>query len=165
MRLFVAVRFSPEIRSALLEVIAALRRGGSGNFTRSENLHLTLAFLGETEDLAGAKAALTEAVSGGAFPLTVGGFGSFGDLLWVGIAENPQLQTLALNVQGALRRKGFPIERRSWKPHITVAREYRGPRSRLTVPNQTMTVRRVSLMKSERVNGYLTYTEVFGADL
>lgn len=165
MRLFVAVRFSPEIEFALLEVIASLRRDGSGNFTRPENLHLTLAFLGETEDLAGAKDALDEAVSGGPFSLTVGGFGSFNDLLWVGIEENPGLRALALNVQDALRRRGFPIERRSWKPHITVARQYRGSCPRLGVPNRTMTVSRVSLMKSERLNGVVTYNEVYRQEL
>jgi len=165
MRLFVAVRFSPEIRSALLETIASLSRSGSGNFTRPENLHLTLAFLGETEDPAGAKAALAEAATGGPFPLTVGGFGSFDDLLWVGIGENLRLKALALNVQDALRRWGFPIERRSWQPHITVARQYRGPRSGIEVPARTMTVNRVSLMQSERISGQLTYTEIFGATL
>lgn len=165
MRLFVAVRFSPEIKTALLETVSALRRAGSGNFTRPENLHLTLAFLGETEDLAGAEAALEESVTGGPFLLTVGGLGSFGDLFWVGVGENLPLKALALGVQDALRRRGFSIERRSWKPHVTVARQYRGPRPRFDVPAQTMTVCRVSLMRSQRVNGTLTYTEVYGVDL
>jgi len=29
----------------------------------------------------------------------------------------------------------------------------------------TMTVKRISLMKSERINGKLTYTEIYGRDL
>ena len=53
MRLFVAIQFSPAVRSTLLEAVETLRRQGSGRFTRPENLHLTLAFIGETEDLAG----------------------------------------------------------------------------------------------------------------
>ena len=49
MRLFIAIRFSPEIRQTLLDAVSGLRaQARSGNFTRPENLHLTLAFLGET---------------------------------------------------------------------------------------------------------------------
>ena len=58
MRLFAAIQFSPAVKAALLEAVAALRHQGTGTFTRPENLHLTLAFIGETEDLPGAKAAL-----------------------------------------------------------------------------------------------------------
>lgn len=165
MRLFVAIRFSPEIETVLMKTAAALREAGSGSFTRRENLHLTLAFLGETEDLAGARAALDEAVTGGRFAITVGGFGSFGDLLWVGVDSGGRLETLAGSVQDSLRRRGFAIERRNWKPHITVARRYRGPRPRIVVPRCAMTVTRVSLMCSERIGGVLTYTERYGIDL
>ena len=58
MRLFVAIRPSPAVRDVLLDVEAALRRQGRGTFTRPENLHLTLAFLGEAESAAPAQAAV-----------------------------------------------------------------------------------------------------------
>ena len=81
MRLFVAIQFSPVVKTALLEAVSTLKRKGTGTFTRPENLHLTLAFIGETEDLPGAKAALDAVCapvslydpvySDGADPLTV----------------------------------------------------------------------------------------------
>ena len=159
MRLFVAIQFSPVVKTALLEAVSTLKRKGTGTFTRPENLHLTLAFLGEVEDPAPVRAALTAACTGGAFSLTVGGLDRFEDLWWAGVRHNRQLETLALGVQTALRQEGFSIERRPWRPHITLVRRWRGPKPRLTVPDTAMEVERVSLMKSERVEGKLVYTE------
>ena len=81
MRLFLAIQLSPAVREALLTAQDALRRQGRGSFPPPENLHLTLAFLGEAEDPTRARAALSE-VSCRPFSLAVGGPpGHFGDLL------------------------------------------------------------------------------------
>ena len=160
MRLFVAIRFSPAVRAVLLDAVDALRRQGQGTFTRPENLHLTLAFLGEAESAAPAQAALEAACTGGAVSLTVGGLGHFDDIWWAGVRENARLEALALGVQDALRQAGYPVERRPWRPHITLVRRWRGPEPRLTVPDTAMQAERVSLMRSDRVEGKLVYTEV-----
>ena len=48
MRLFVAINFNNETRSRLLDLRDELRgKSQRGNFTAPENLHLTLAFIGE----------------------------------------------------------------------------------------------------------------------
>ena len=160
MRLFVAIRPSPAVRDVLLDAEAALRRQGRGTFTRPENLHLTLAFLGEAESAAPAQAALEAACTGGAVSLTVGGLGHFDDIWWAGVRENARLEALARGVQDALRQAGYPVERRPWRPHITLVRRWRGPEPRLTVPDTAMQAERVSLMRSEQVEGKLVYTEV-----
>ena len=50
MRLFIAINFSPSFKKAILSSAQQLRdRGVRGNFTREENLHLTLAFIGESD--------------------------------------------------------------------------------------------------------------------
>ena len=50
MRLFVAINLSENIKNALLKAQSDLKNQGFyGNFTRRENMHLTLAFIGETE--------------------------------------------------------------------------------------------------------------------
>lgn len=160
MRLFVAIPFSEGVRSALTAQIGELRAQGSGSFTRPENLHLTLAFIGETEELAKAKKALDTACTGGPVDLTVGGLGHFGDLWWTGVREAPGLEPLALRVQQALREQGFAIEKRAWNPHVTLVRRWRGPCPRLPAREAAMRAERVSLMKSERTGGRLVYTEV-----
>lgn len=165
MRLFIAIHFSPAVERLLLQTIESLRAQASGgNFTRAENLHLTLAFLGETEHETAARAAI-DACATPAFPITVGGFGRFGDLYWVGVEKNPALSSLASNLQNELRARGFSIERRPFKPHITVARQVVLPSPpHLEVPHATMTADRVSLMRSDRVAGTLRYTELYGLD-
>lgn len=166
MRLFVAIHFSEDVKRVLLNVIGQLReQAAGGNYTRPENLHLTLAFIGESEDVAAIKEAM-DGCEGPGFDLTVGGFGHFGSLYWVGIRKAPALAALAEELQNALRQRGFPIEERPFKPHITVGREIRtkGP-LRVDVPETTMRADRISLMKSERINGKLTYTEVYGRAL
>jgi 2'-5' RNA ligase len=166
MRLFIALQLSPEVKTVLLEAAEKLRaQARGGNFTQAENLHLTLAFIGETEKLSAARAALDEA-AGRAFPMAVGGTGRFGELWWAGIEKNPVLEKLAERVQEGLRVRGFPIERRPFRPHITLARQVALSREPiLLVPHTEMTARRLSLMKSERLRGRLVYTEIHGRDL
>lgn len=167
MRLFVAIRFSPEVLECLRRAQEDLRRqGASGNFTRTENLHLTLAFIGETAEDVEAKAALEEACSGGAFALSISGAGRFGDLWWAGIEPNSRLSALADAVQAALRQSGFSIERRRFQPHITLVRQLTAPRVPVIhLPKTEMTVTRVSLMRSERMGGKLVYSERYGKNL
>lgn len=166
MRLFIAVHFSKEIKSALLAVIDALRtQAVSGNFTRPENLHLTLAFIGESENISAIRSVIDRCAVP-AFELAISGTGTFGNLFWVGIEINAKLKALAENIQNELRKSGFQIEERVFKPHITLARQLvtQSPVS-VNVRRAVMTVGRVLLMKSERINGRLVYTEVYGRDL
>ena len=147
MRLFIAIRLSRPLVETLKQAQRDMRhQGAEGNFSREENLHLTLAFLGETEDAAGALSAMEEV---------------FGDLWWAGVEENLRLKTAAENLQSALRRRGFSIEKRAFRPHVTLARQVRSPGPlRLSVPRREMTAAGMSLMKSERIGGKLTYTEI-----
>ena len=147
MRLFLAIQLSPAVREALLTAQDALRRQGRGSFPPPENLHLTLAFLGEAEDPARARAALSE-VSCRPFSLAVGGPpGHFGDLWWAGVRADPALEELAVSLQADLRSRGFCQEDRPWLPHITLVRRWRGEVPQVTVPHASMVVRQISLLR------------------
>jgi len=163
MRLFLAVRLSPEICRTLLAAQEALRRQGArGSFSRPENFHVTLAFLGETENERGARNAMDAACNGGAFPLELSGVGNFGQLRWVGVRSGGRLEELALRLQDALRAQGFALEERPFRPHITLVRRLSVPCPPLSdLPHTAMTVDAVSLMRSERIRGVLTYTELW----
>ena len=165
MRLFVAICLSPSVRDALTDRISSLRVQGTGSFTRPENLHLTLAFIGETDRLEVAEAALRRAAAGGAFSITTGDLGCFEDLWWVGIRENTALEQLALDVQRALRDAGFPIEDRPWRPHITLVRRWRGPEPQVSFTPVSMWVEKLTLMKSEQSKGKQVYTELCSVNL
>ena len=111
MRLFVAVNFTDQVKHSLLDGICSLRTQASrGNFTREENLHLTLAFLGETKEVVTAKYALTQ-YRCQPFILTVAGCVRFGDLWWAGggqgsrkTANPPHIHDGGRNLPDALRQ-------------------------------------------------------------
>lgn len=168
MRLFVAINFDKNFKEGLIKSREELRaKSLSGNFTRDENLHLTLAFIGETKNISGAKAALDRAFSGfSPFTLSAEKAGRFSDLWWVGIKENKPLLAAAEAIQKELISSGFNIEKRKFKPHITIARQVvLREKLFLTPPPLTMEVARISLMQSSRISGKLCYTEIYGRDL
>ena len=170
MRLFVAIHFSPSVKESLLHAQNVLRRQGSGNFTRPENLHLTLAFIGETDRLDAAIRAVSS-LTQPSFAVKLREIGRFGDLYWVGVEENSALNSLQKQVSSALRTEGFTLEKRAFRPHLTLCRQYR-PRQALRLHEVSAAlgmpqcrITRVSLMESSRQQGKLVYTERYGKDL
>jgi 2'-5' RNA ligase len=165
MRLFVAALFTPKILSELCEAIDRLRRTAvSGNFTHPGNLHMTLAFIGETMRVEDIARAMREARPQ-PFEITLSGCGMFrgsgGNIVWAGIADNRPLAEYAVRLADALRQKGFKIESRTFKPHITLGRQVVLPeRLNLEIKPLSMRCNKISLMRSDRPGGRLTYTEI-----
>lgn len=170
MRVFIAILFNEEVKKVLQDSIKELRsQAVSGNFNREGNLHLTLAFIGETNRIPALKEVI-DSTAPESFSLVIGGLGRFkrqsGDIYWVGIEKNPKLTEYANNLAASLRSAGFNIEDREYKPHITIGREVAAEgRIEFDVPKTAMAVNRISLMKSERIHGVLTYTEIYGKDI
>lgn len=167
MRLFVAICLNEPCKDALCAAAAQLRQHAQrGNFCRRENLHLTLAFLGETARLDAARRALG-AVQAEPFPLELTGLGRFhragGDLWWMGVSENGALTALQRQVCAALAAEGFSLEKRAFRPHLTLGREvllkpgFDPTRSAGQIPSAQMQVKQIHLMESRRVNGALQY--------
>ncbi len=174
-RLFYAILLPEDILDALCAAQDALReRAVQGNFSRRENLHLTLAFLGETENLAGARRG-AERLPGGPFPLRLQGAGSFrqngGRLFWAGVRQSRPLQSLQEKLAQNLRAEGFRLEERPFRPHLTLARqvdvlpEFDPKAFAASIPALEMRVQAVSLMQSQRIRGVLTYREIYRKSL
>jgi len=165
MRLFIAVNFDEGTKAKLLQAQAALRQASArGNFTRPENLHLTLVFLGETPTGRVREIQrVMDCAPAGMFTLQFEGMSKFGDTWWVGIRQNPALTGLYNHLVQGLKAGGFPIETRPFKPHLTLAREV------VLLPNAfpekpepfAAQVAGVHLMKSERIGGKLLYTSIY----
>ncbi len=174
MRLFIAVNFDDEIKNGLCEIMQQLQaRASHGNFTRRENLHLTLAFLGETGKPDPVKRAMNR-VSAAPFPLSIAGLGKFrregGDLFWVGVESNDALNAVHSRLWAELSQEGFVPENRAFKPHLTLGREvlvkdFDSNEFAKTIAPMRMNVTKLSLMKSERLEGRLTYTEIYSRQL
>ncbi|HRW57067.1 MAG TPA: RNA 2',3'-cyclic phosphodiesterase [Oscillospiraceae bacterium] len=168
-RLFIALLFDEETKDRLcgaMKYLAAHMRGG--HTTGRENLHLTLAFLGETKRASEVRRAMEEA-AGPAFDYQIGGSGRFsrgdGSIFWAGIAAPEELYRLYSRLSGALAAHGFRLEERPFKPHLTLGREIVtdetfDPREmEKLLPEKPLHAGKISLMKSERIAGKLTYTE------
>ena len=166
MRLFIAIRFSNCIQQSLRQTINDLRRQGvRGNFSRVENLHLTLAFLGEVQDPKPVREAMN-AVAAAPFSLELKESGVFHDLYWVGIAENSELSSYVKMLRAELHARKIWFDTKPFKPHITIVRRARQEgKIQIPVHPESFTVSRISLMKSERKNGTLIYTEISAIDL
>ena len=133
MRLFISIPFEGDFKDELIETIEDLKAESyDGKFTDEDNLHLTLAFLGETDkrDIPYIKDAMIRAVSNldttEPLELELGGIGSFsgrekGRTYYREIVRNKKLNWLA----GRLQRELGIDEGRPFKPHITLARRCR----------------------------------------
>lgn len=123
-RAFVALPLPDAVRQRLnlLQFLLPLPRR-----VAPENLHLTLAFLGEVPGhlLEDAHHAL-EAIRAAPFALSLAGVGSFGGseprAVYAGVAPAPALEHLQRKVATALRRAGIGLEKRRFTPHVTLAR-------------------------------------------
>lgn len=124
MRAFVAIALPPRARDALERVQEALPLGRAAD---PDQLHLTLAFLGERPDaeVEAAHEAL-EGLSFVPFALQLSGLDVFEprkpEVLWAGIKDDAALRALQTRVLSALHGAGLPLERRRFRPHVTLAR-------------------------------------------
>ena len=172
-RLFVAVNFSDEVKARILEVQERLRAQClRGNFSRPENLHLTLVFIGETpgEKLKSIFQIIDD-ISSPPFDVQFNRTGCFThsrkELWWIGAGpDSPGLKLLKTLHERLFCRfldAGFPVDERAFNAHITLGREIkRLDPIVLDCPELTVRVDRISLMKSEHISGMLTYTELSG---
>ncbi len=108
---------------------------GAVRWVDADNLHLTLRFLGDTDEQALPR--LTDGLDAiGAqhrgFPLTVAGIGCFPNLrrprvVWAGL-EDPQekLGPLQEDVEGMVQGLDWPAESRPFRPHLTLGRVREG---------------------------------------
>jgi len=164
MRLFIAIELSDELKDSLTAMQAQLRaRRVGGNYTKVENLHLTLAFIGEYGD-SDRVLDVMRAVPFAPFPIALEGFGCFGDLYWCGLARQEALTAYVGRLRRALAEAGIPFDRKRFSPHITLLRRASVDKlPGITVPEASMTAERVSLMRSERGKNGMIYTELGAA--
>ena len=137
MRAFVAVFPPPEVRAEAVAAATAATQCPDGQptervrWSRPENVHLTLKFLGEVR--AEALEALCDAVQKlcerhTPFEVGLAGLGAFPSarrarILWAGVGVGArELRFLAADVETALAPLGFEREDRAYTPHLTVGR-------------------------------------------
>lgn len=133
-RLFVAVTVPPAALEACCQVIDPVRTsmlGREARWVRTDNLHLTIRFLGDTPpdlvpDVGLAVIAGAETVE--PFRVELAGAGAFPDgrhprTLWLGVdSGNDGLMRIIDALEEPLERVGWAPDPRARRPHLTVAR-------------------------------------------
>ena len=160
MRLFVAIELDDSMKKIITGTMHELKKCGvRGSYVASNNLHLTLAFIGEVENVPEVKTSL-QTISYRPFKLSLSDFGNFGDILWIGVKGNQGLSQAAKAVREALDQAGISYDRKNFSPHITLVRKSSGNRKAVKAPKGEMMVRKISLMKSGVRDGKTVYTRV-----
>lgn len=125
-RLFVAIDPAPAVRDALGAICRGLE---SARWTRPDQMHVTLRFLGSLPaSRIGAIASSLSSVAAAPFRVAAAGFGVFPSfrsprVLWAGLAPPEPLRALAAAVEDALAGTGaVEREEKPFSPHVTLAR-------------------------------------------
>jgi len=129
-RLFIGVYPPKEIIDYIYSIENQLiSKGIFGNYTKKENIHLTLKFLGETEEtkIEDIKNILTE-YKNLDLNLKISKLSYFKRnseiLLWIGLSGDiNNLENYANSLNDQLYELGFEKENKKFKPHITIARK------------------------------------------
>jgi len=167
MRTFIAIGLPGPIKTELAKLQNELRRAQADvSWTKPENLHLTLRFLGEVEEgrLEALKRVCAESAAEFApFTLRLNGTGVFPNfrqprVLWAGLAgEIDAAARLQRRLEEGVVSLGFGPEDKPFKPHLTVGRVKSGRNARQVaalaeiadLPALSFEVGEIVLMKSE----------------
>ena len=166
MRLFIAINLNDEMKDALVDIQDTMRTYGvRGKDTPPENLHLTLAFIGEYADPERVKE-VVDSIEIRPFEMTLSGIGAFRDLWWVGTENSAPLMAISRRLRRALAEADIPFDKKKFSPHITIIRRANGRLSEEAADEiaghggVSMTVDHISLMRSDRGKYGMIYTEL-----
>ncbi len=183
MRTFIAIEIPSEIKSALTELQKELRRAGAEvSWTKPENFHLTLIFLGEVDEMRikeVERICVDSSREFRPFLLSLGATGVFPNsrqprVLWAGLSGDVEIVVeIKRRLEENLALIGFEPEGKVWRPHLTIGRlkSNRNTRDLLeladayTLPALSFTVSEIVLMKSELHPAGSIYTGIVKARL
>ena len=179
-RLFIAIELPEPVRRKIAEHIDRLRKelpDARASWTRQQNIHLTLKFLGDTpveraEALSTALKVAASNVPG--FEIEISGCGAFPTprkpgVLWIGINDSSgALQKLHEALETECDRQGFLRDKRSFHPHLTIARLRHSHDARrlgelhqsCAFQSMTVQVKDACLIRSELSPGGSRYTVI-----
>lgn len=130
-RLFIAIKIHPSERykSVFNEISSSLSHERI-KWVEPENMHLTLNFLGETDEKQIPliiNALQASVINLNPFTLQIENTGIFGGrydpkVIWFGIKKQAELENLVNNLSGELEKCGWQPDRQNFVPHLTIGR-------------------------------------------
>ena len=175
-RAFIAIRLTQPVEHALADIahtLALTVPSGGVRWVRTEQIHLTLRFLGDTPTakLDAIGKAMDAAVSGALpFSLHLSGVGAFPDrrrprVIWAGLdGEVNRLHALKSALDAQLTLLGLPPEDKPFRAHLTLGRvkdqrAVEGLEWSVAVPSIELPVTAIYLIESQLRPDGPVYTE------
>lgn len=179
MRVYIAIDFEEDIKNYFEEITSKIKNHCiEGSFTRKNNFHLTIRFIGEVDDLQIEK--IKEIIDKSVltippFELSLSNLGVFKrkntNILWIGTRENPILSELHKELSTLLSKNKIGFYDKLFTPHITLGRRVVFNEESIDLDNLIqyerirIPVKAVTLMASKEVNGKLDGVPVYEASL
>ncbi len=133
MRLFLAFWPDEGVRAQLAHWARELHAACGGRPMRTENLHLTVAFLGNVEDARIAeveRAACDVAPRVASLVLDQPGYWKHNRIAWAGASVVPvEIETCVAELRSALERSHISFDKKGFVSHVTLLRDAREPRA------------------------------------
>ncbi|MBN2504808.1 MAG: RNA 2',3'-cyclic phosphodiesterase [Bacilli bacterium] len=177
MRVFFAILPDAKTKAKLHEMGRKMRNlAKSGNFTSADNFHVTLVFVGDVSESTVDKLKhIVDEIHYSTFVVKTRNLGFFSnrgskDILVWHVERSQELADLKDSLLAKIKRLGFQLEDRDFRPHFTLGRKVDYDPAIIDrdafyhVPIVFMRCERLSLMESKRINGKLVYKEIYGKD-
>ena len=161
MRTFLGIDLNSESLKKVNNLMLNLSKNGfRGNFTRKENIHLTLLFLGELDDdkINLVKNKMNE-IDFSDFVIKINKVKKMKDMLILEVDKTDELMLLQKKIENKIKSLNIKVESREYYPHITLIREVnQGLNKELNINSN---VNNFYLFSSSRINGSITYTKIY----
>jgi len=132
-----------------------------GRVTATENIHLTLAFLGDADPEKAIAAARRVNAPRHDLPIDSAKYVRRNEMVWVGPAKMPAgLDDLVRQLHASLRAAAFVLEERPFAAHVTLIRKARQPRSIPSLPIVEWPANEFVLVRSRTTSKGSTYEPV-----
>lgn len=164
MRLFIAINFDEDAVAEIESYQKDLKDCKvDGHYTPRENLHLTLAFIGEYshyEDVLD----IMEGIPFSEFSMKIEKIELFRDMYLARMTDHAILQSYVRKLRRALSDANIPFDKKKFRPHITLARRAQYAPDHPVIEwegaDYNIRVNTISLMRSQRGKNGMVYTEL-----
>lgn len=174
-RLFIALKIPDDVKKYLFDICHEITESSEFlKWEKPEKIHLTLKFIGEVEEeLVSSiekEIRFVEEYNAFNFNVTTFGFLYRNDLpriLWIGLQTDERIRILVKQLNERLSIFSIPVERRKFKPHLTMLRLKKDPGTEFvsrfkeyTFDNLNFSSSEITLIKSELLSTGARYTDI-----
>jgi len=179
LRVYIAIDFEDDIKIYFDKITSHIKNYCvEGSFTKKNNFHMTIRFIGEVEELqiSKIKKVIDKAVLKiSPFNLEITNLGIFErkntKILWIGIEENDILSELHKELSKLLKEWKIPFYDKLFMPHITLGRrvsfqeDINDLENTIEIDPITIPVKAITLMASKEENGKLNGVPIYKVNL